>query len=74
MHVTQPGFQSRKESEVFGGVGVGFFCPTLTPEVQLDHFLHHTHKLGIPIEMVQFLMNFLLKQIILVVYHDLYHS
>jgi len=28
------------------GVGVGFFCPT--PNVQLDHFLKYTLKLGIP--------------------------
>ena len=35
------------------GVGAGFFCPT--PDVQLDHFLHHTPKLGIHVEMVQFL-------------------
>jgi len=27
------------------GVGVGFFCPTPTPNAQLDHFLHHTPKL-----------------------------
>jgi len=32
-------------------LGVGFFCPT--PDAQLDHFLHHTPKLGIPVEMVQ---------------------
>ena len=25
------------------------FCPTPTPDVQLDHFLHHNPKLGIPI-------------------------
>jgi len=36
------------------GVGVGFFRPT--PDVQLDHFLRHTPKLGIPVEMVQFLL------------------
>ena len=30
-------------------LGVGFSYPT--PEVQLDHFLHHTPKLGIPVEM-----------------------
>jgi len=29
----------------------------------LDHFLHHTPKLGIPVEMVQFLLKLLLKQI-----------
>ena len=32
------------------GLGVGYFCPTPTPDVQLDHFLHHTPKLGIPVE------------------------
>jgi len=37
------------------GVAVGFFCPT--PDVQLNHFLHHTPKLGIPVEMVQFLLK-----------------
>jgi len=37
------------------------FCPT--PDVQLDHFLDHTPKLGIPVEMVQFLSKLLLKQI-----------
>ena len=42
--------------------GVGFFCPTPTPDVQLDHFLHHTRKLGLPVEMVQFLLKLLLKQ------------
>jgi len=44
------------------------FCPT--PEVQLNHFLHHTPKLGILVEMAQFIMKLLLKQRILVVYHD----
>jgi len=38
-------------------VRVGFFCPTL--EVQLDHFYT---KLGIPVEMLQFLLKLLLKQ------------
>ena len=42
-------------------VGVGFFCPTPTPEVLLNHFLHHTRKLGIPVEMVQFPMKLFLK-------------
>jgi len=41
------------------GVGFGFFC--LTPKVQLDHFLHHTLKLLIPVEIVQFLLKLLLK-------------
>jgi len=40
-----------------------FFCLTPTLDVQLDHFLHHTPKLGIPVEMVQFLLKLLLKQI-----------
>jgi len=54
-----------------GGVGflttpgvevvVGFFCPT--PDIELDHFLHHTPKFGIPVEMVKFLSKLLLKQI-----------
>jgi len=70
IRVAEPG-SSRNESEVFGwsrsrilktlGVGVGFFCPT--PDVQLDHFLHHTLKFGIPVDMVQFLLKLLLKQI-----------
>jgi len=51
-----------------GGVGVGFFCPT--PDVQLDHFLYHTFKLGIPVEMVQFLLKLLLKQRFFAVHHD----
>jgi len=40
------------------GVGVGFFCQTPTPEVQLNH-LNHTPKLDIPAEMVQFHLNLL---------------
>jgi len=52
------------------GVGVGYFCPTPTPEVQLDHFLHHTLKLGIPVEIVQFILKLLLKQRFLAVLHD----
>jgi len=45
------------------GVRVRFFCPTPTLEVQLDHFLHHILKLVIPVEIVQFLLKLLLKQI-----------
>jgi len=37
------------------GVRVGLFCPT--PDVQLDHFSHYTRKLGIPVEMVHFLLK-----------------
>jgi len=40
--------------------GIGFFWPI--PEIQSDLFLHHTPKLGIPVEMVQFLLKLLLKQ------------
>jgi len=52
--------RSRKELDFLSGVGflttpgVGFSCPTPTPDVQLDHFLHHTAMLGIPVEMVNF--------------------
>jgi len=31
--------------------------------VQVDHFLHHILKLGMLVEMVQFLLKLLLKQI-----------
>ena len=50
------------------GVGVGFLCPT--SEVHLDTILQHTPKLGISVEIVQFLLRFLLKQRLLAVYHD----
>jgi len=46
------------------------FCPTPTPEVQLNHFLHDSTQLGIPVEMVQFYLKLLLKQRILAVAHD----
>ena len=52
------------------GVGVGFFCPTPTQDAQFDHFLHHSPKLGIPIEMVQFLLKLLLNQRFRAVHHD----
>jgi len=74
--VLLPGLRSRsrKESEVFGrsripdNTGSRIFSPT--PDVQLDHFLHHTPKLGIPVEMVQFRLKLLLKQRFLAVHHD----
>ena len=50
-------------------LGVGFFCPTPTRDVQLNHFLHHAPKLGISVEMVQFLLKLLLEQRFLAVYH-----
>ena len=59
--------RSRKESEFFGwsrsripdntGSRSRIFLPTPTPNVQLDHFLLHTPKLGTPVEMVQFLLK-----------------
>jgi len=42
-------------------VGAGQKNLTLIPDVQLDNFLHYTPKLGIPVEMVRFLLQFLLK-------------
>ena len=44
-------------------VGVGFFSPTPTPDAQLDHFLHYTPKLGIPVEMVQSLFTLVESEI-----------
>jgi len=59
--------RSRKESEVFewsrsripNNTRSRSFRPTPTPDVQLDYFLHHTPTLGIPVEMVQFLLKLL---------------
>jgi len=45
------------------GVGVGFFCLTPTPEVQLDIYLHHTPKFRNTVEIVKFLLKVLLKQV-----------
>ena len=64
--------RSRRESEFLGGigfgfqnplggVGVGFFCPTLTPEAQLNQFLHYTLIMGIRVELLQFLLKVSLK-------------
>jgi len=68
--------RSRKELEVFGwnrsripnNTESQIFCPT--PDIQLDHFLHHTPNLGIPVEMVQFLLKLLLKERFLAVHHN----
>jgi len=68
-HYESPHCIRVSESEVFGwnripnntGSRSPIFCPT--PDVQLDHFLHHTPKLGIPVEMVQLLLKLLLIQI-----------
>jgi len=51
-------------------LGVGVFCPTPSPNVQLDDFLHHAPKLGIPVVMVQFLPKLLLKPRFFAVHHD----
>jgi len=72
--------RSRKESEVFGWSRIPnntrswsrIFCPA--PDVQMDHFLHHTPKLVIPVEVVQFLLKLWLKQRFLAVYHDFHWS
>jgi len=47
------------------GVIVGFFCQS--QDVQLNHFLHRTPKLGIPVEIEQFLLKLLLKQRLLAI-------
>jgi len=70
----------RKKSEIFGwsqnrisnntGSRSGIVCPTPTLDLQLDHFLDHTAKLGIPVKMIPFLLKLLLKQRFLAVYHD----
>ena len=75
----------RKESDVFGWdrswipnstrsrSRCGIFLSDSdsgTPDVQLGHFLHNTPKLGIPVEMLQFLLKLLLKQRFLAVHHD----
>jgi len=58
--------RSRKKSEVFGwsripnNSGSRIFRPT--PDVELDHFLHHILKLQIPVEMVQFHLKLLLRR------------
>jgi len=72
------GLRSGKQSEAFWWSRIPndtrgqsrIFCTTPTSEVQSDHILHHTPKLGIPVESVQFHMKLLLKQRILAVYHD----
>ena len=53
--------ESEPESEVFEWSRNRIFCPT--PDAQLDHFLHHTPKLVIPVEMVQFFEIFVETEI-----------
>jgi len=36
----------------------------------MDHVLHHTPKLGFPVEMVQFLLKLLLKQRFIALHQD----
>jgi len=73
--------RSRKESEIFGwsrsripdntGSRSRFFLSDSNPGCPIRSFSHHTPKLGIPVEMVQFPLKLLLKQRFLaVVYHD----
>ena len=52
----------------FGWSRSRIFSPT--PDVQLDKFLYHTSKMGIPVETVKFLMKLLLKQRFLAVHHN----
>ena len=52
------------------GMRSRIFCPTPSPGSQLDQFLQHTLKLGIPVETVQFILKLLLNQRFLAVYHD----
>jgi len=79
---TRAGESELEESEVFRWsrsritINTGsrswsrIFCPTPTRDVSLDHILSHSLKLGIPVEMVQFLLELLLKQRFLAVHHD----
>jgi len=41
------------------GFGVGFVCLILTPEVELNHFVHLTCKLSIPVELAQVVLKHL---------------
>jgi len=51
------------------GVGVGYFANSDSGH-PIGSLLHHTPKLGIPVESVQLLMKLLLNQRIVGVYHD----
>ena len=72
--------RGHQESEVFGwnrsqipdntGSRSWIFLSTPTPRVPLDHFSHHTPKLGILDEIVKFLLKLLLNQRFLPVYYD----
>jgi len=72
--------RSRKESEVFGwsrsrisnntGSRSRIFLSDCDSGRPVGSFLDHTPKLGIPVEMVQFLSKLLLKQNFFAVYHD----
>ena len=73
-----PGCRSRKELDVFGcsrmpnntGSRSRIFCPTPTPGTKLNHYVNHTPKLGIPVEMIQFLLKLSLNQRFLALCHD----
>jgi len=53
-------------------VAVGCFCPTA--DAQLDHFLHHTPKLGITVEMEQFLLKLFLRRPFPLILTTKFHS
>jgi len=52
------------------GIGVVFYVRLWLQKSNWIIFLHRAPNLGIPVEMVQFLMKLLLKQRILAVHHD----
>jgi len=74
--------RSRKESKVFGWTRIpdntGSRSRTFLSDsdcgCQIGSFLHHTPKLGILVEMIQFLLKLLLKQRFLAMHHDFYWS
>jgi len=51
----------RSRGRILNNTGSRIFCPT--PGVQLDHFLHQTPKSRVPVEMEQFILKLLLKEI-----------
>jgi len=56
-------------SRIPNNTGSRIFCPTSTLGASWI-FLHHTPKLGFPVEIVKFLWKLLLKQIFLAAHHD----
>jgi len=60
------------ESEDFGWSRNRILSPT--PDVQLDDFLHHIPKLGIPVEMVQLLLKLVETYFLLCTTISIYYS